>query len=84
VIEPLSDFAIENLNHSVARSLNLSISSAGSGCSLDRRGPLVVAFFIGAGDHRAGFQILFDQIFAAATGTLFRNRLVAEVNLHLG
>src|SRR5579863_1514544 len=35
-----------------------------------RRRPFVVAFFIWAGDYRAGFQILFHQILAATTRTL--------------
>src|SRR5579859_6338079 len=49
-----------------------------------RRRALVVAFLVGTGDDRAGFQVLFDQIFAAAARTLFRDRLVCRSELALG
>src|SRR5579859_3246086 len=49
-----------------------------------RRRALVVAFLVGTGDDRARLQVLFDQIFAAAARTLFRDRLVRRSELALG
>src|ERR1035438_6967386 len=49
-----------------------------------RRGTLVVALFVRACDHRSRFQVLLDQIFTAATRTLFRNRSVGRREFALG
>src|SRR5579863_9431091 len=43
-----------------------------------RRGPFVVAFLVGACDDRAGLQILFDQVLAAAARALLGNGLVGR------
>src|SRR5260370_11521784 len=45
---------------------------------------LVVAFFVGAGDHRACLQRFFHQVLAAATGALFRHRFAGGGELALG
>src|SRR5258707_8957098 len=48
------------------------------------RGPLIIALFVRAGNYGAGLQVLQNQIFAAATCTLLRNRPVRRGEFALG
>src|SRR5450432_4252318 len=61
-------------NYQISQLLNFL--SGGGGRFRRWRRPLEVTFLVGARDHRARLQILFDQIFAAATRALFSDRLV--------
>src|SRR5450432_4807176 len=68
-------------NYQISQLLNFL--SGGGGRFRRWRRPLEVTFLAGARDHRARLQILFDQIFAAATRALLGDRLVRRSELAL-